>query len=150
MTRPALPALAAADGAFLDDLIHDRLLSPTCFDHRAHLRLAYVALARHGSIDGAIPFVRERLRRQLSAAAASGHPPRVGYHETITRAWLMVVAAARTSGAGAGATDSLGLLAARPDLLDAGLLARHYTRGRLFTDEARARFVEPDLLPLPA
>jgi hypothetical protein len=40
-------------------------------------------------------------------------------------------------------------VAAHPRLLQRGLLSAHYSRGRLFSEAARAAFVEPDLLALP-
>jgi hypothetical protein len=48
-----------------------------------------------------------------------------------------------------GDTDFDGFLAAHPRLLDRDLLLAHYSRERLFSGAARARFVEPDLLALP-
>jgi hypothetical protein len=38
---------------------------------------------------------------------------------------------------------------AHPELHRRELLLAHYSPERLFSDEARARFVEPDVLPLP-
>ena len=40
-------------------------------------------------------------------------------------------------------------LAAHPRLLERDLLRAHYSRERLFSEAARAAFVEPDLLALP-
>jgi hypothetical protein len=40
-------------------------------------------------------------------------------------------------------------VAAHPQLLRRDLLLGHYSRERLFSPTARARFVEPDLLALP-
>jgi hypothetical protein len=40
-------------------------------------------------------------------------------------------------------------LTANPQLLKRDLLSAHYSRELLFSPEARASFVEPDLLPLP-
>jgi hypothetical protein len=68
-----------------------------------------------------------------------------GYHETITRVWLVTVRAlmrevpSKTSLAFVETCDRLGRDA----------LLRHYSRERLMSVEARARFVEPDVSPLP-
>ena len=78
------------------------------------------------------------------ALAAHGEPGR--YHETLTTAWARVVGhhALRARDA-----DFDAFLAAHPRLLERDLLCAHYSRERLFSDAARAAFVEPDLLALP-
>ena len=108
------------------------------FSHRDHLRVAF-AYARRGGVEHAVELARHGLRH---LAAAHGEPER--YHETLTTAWVRVVAHHAT-----GDTDFDGFLAAHPRLLDRDLLLAHYSRERLFSGAARARFVEPDLLALP-
>ncbi len=69
------------------------------------------------------------------------------YHETLTRAWLMAV---RHFMAISPRSDSAAsFLEHKPRLLDSRIMLKHYTRDRLFSDEARSRFREPDLLPIP-
>jgi hypothetical protein len=71
-----------------------------------------------------------------------------GYHETLTVAWVRILdAVTRTHGPEA---DACAFLAKHAELRDKTLLRRHYSRGRLVTWEAKRRFVEPDLAPLPA
>lgn len=110
------------------------------FDHRDHLRVAF-AYARRGGIEHAVARAREGLRR---FAAAHGEPGR--YHETLTTAWARVVGhyALRVPH-----DDFEAFLAAHPRLLERDLLGAHYSRERLFSADARAAFVEPDLLALP-
>jgi N-formylglutamate deformylase len=110
------------------------------FDHRDHLRVAF-AYARRGGLDHAVARAREGLRR---FATAHGEPGR--YHATLTTAWARVVAhyALRARDA-----DFDAFLAAHPRLLERDLLCDHYSRERLFSEAARAAFVEPDLLALP-
>jgi hypothetical protein len=104
------------------------------------LRVAF-AYARRGGVEHAIHRARHGLRH---IAAAHGEPER--YHETLTTAWARVVAHhALATGAG-GFED---FLATHPQLLRRDLLLGHYSRERLFSPAARARFVEPDLLALP-
>jgi hypothetical protein len=110
------------------------------FDHRDHLRVAF-AYARRGGVDHAIDHARRGLRH---IAAAHGEPER--YHETVTTAWARVIAHHALAGDD-GEFDAF--LAAHPQLLRRDLLLGHYTRERLFSPTARARFVEPDLLALP-
>ena len=110
------------------------------FGHRDHLRVAF-AYARRGGVDHAVDRTRLGLRH---ITAAHGEPER--YHETLTTAWARVVAHHAMEGDGDGFDD---FLAAHPQLLRRDLLLGHYTRDRLFSSTARARFVEPDLLALP-
>jgi hypothetical protein len=110
------------------------------FGHREHLRVAF-AYARRGGADHAVERARAGLR---SFTAAHGQGAR--YHDTLTTAWARVVAHLALR---ARDGDFDAFLAAHPRLLDRDLLAAHYSRARLFSDAARAAFVEPDLLALP-
>jgi hypothetical protein len=110
------------------------------FPHEAHLRMAWLSVTRLGA-DAALERVTTGIRR---LAAAHGHAPR--YHDTLTRAWVCVVAHAEAS-AGHAAFDQL--LATHPELLDRQLLLRHYSRERLFSPQARSRWLAPDLLGIP-
>jgi len=141
--RPA-PATAAVD---LDDDalwigFHERTLSHAQWTHVAHVRVAWLHLARH-PLDEAHLRMRVGIVR-LNAAHGLVETAQRGYHETITRAWLAVIAAARRRDPGA---DSRSFLAAHG--FDRDTLFRYYSRDRLFSVEARAHFVPPDLAELP-
>jgi hypothetical protein len=69
------------------------------------------------------------------------------YDETLTTAWARVVGHCALR---ALEDDFEAFLAAHPRLLERDLLCAHYSRERLFSEAARAAFVEPDLLALPA
>ena len=126
------------DDAFLARFEAGRLDS---FTHRDHLRVAF-AYARRDGIEHAVAGARRGLRR---FTAAHGQAER--YHETLTTAWARVVAHhAIATVDGRGFDD---FLDAHPRLLDRELLLAHYSRERLFSEAARARFVEPDLVALP-
>lgn len=135
---PAGDASAASlsDDEFLDRF-HRRALD--AFSHRDHLRLAFVN-ARRGGVDAAVAGASE-IRGFAADAGAAGK-----YHETLTVAWARVIAhlAQRDPQLPFNA-----FLDAHPELQDRGLLRSHYSEPRLFSDEARAIFVEPDRLPLP-
>jgi ribosomal protein S18 acetylase RimI-like enzyme len=154
-------------GAELDDdalwaAFHDRSLTHARWTHTAHLRVAWMHLARYG-IDEAHLRMRIGIVR-LNTAHGVPESPQRGYHETLTRVWLALVGDARrrepcadsaTFVAQHGLARSSASLrdAARPG--EAGALhrdapLRHYSRERLFSLEARAMFVAPDLAPLPA
>ena len=73
--------------------------------------------------------------------------PTGGYHETLTIFWLRVVRSFLEGGRNEGRSlvSLANELAAEAD---SGLPLRHYTRERLFSPEARAGWVEPDLKPV--
>jgi hypothetical protein len=113
--------------------------------HREHLRVAYLLLARL-PYAGALVRMRDGIRA-LNAANAVPEGLERGYHETVTVAWMRLVAAAlRADGP---AADSRAFFEAHPGLTDKFALRRHYSRDRILTAEAKAGFVTPDLAPLP-
>ena len=109
------------------------------FTHRDHIRVAY-AYARRGGVEAAVAGAR-RIR---DLALSAGHGAK--YHETLTVGWARVIAHLVERDPHLGFAE---FLAAHPQLFDRRLLLRHYSSARLFGDEARARFVEPDLVALP-
>jgi hypothetical protein len=109
------------------------------FSHRDHLHVAY-AYARRGGTKAAV----EGARRIRTFAEAAGDTAK--YHETMTVAWARVVAHLVETHPAGSFED---FLAAHPMLQDRRLLRAHYSDERLFSVDARARFVEPDLLELP-
>ncbi len=116
------------------------------WNHRAHIRLAYCYLTRY-------PF-EEALRRAKATIMAPNVKYKVptdllerGYHETMTIAWMRVVAATiRTQGAGA---NSLDFCEKQPHLCQRTLLRLYYTKDRIMNWDAKRRWVEPDIAPLP-
>jgi hypothetical protein len=109
------------------------------FSHCDHLRLAF-AYSRRGGLRAAVDGAR-RIRGFAEAAGAAGK-----YHESMTVAWARVVGRLAIDSAPLAFPD---FLDAHPELQHRDLLSAHYTRARLFSDAARAAFVEPDLVPLP-
>lgn len=112
--------------------------------HRSHLRVAFLHLARW-SLDEAHLRMRVGIVH-LNASHGLEETPDRGYHETLTRLWLSVIAHARAVDSQA---SSEAFLAAHPELLDKQLACRFYSRERLLSLRARAIFVEPDIAPLP-
>lgn len=109
--------------------------------HEAHVRMAWLYLARHP-----VPDALDRVRRGIQKLNGKiGSPD--GYHETITVAFVRVIADRLAE------SETYPAFRDRnPDLLDRTLpaLLRHYTKDRLYSAEARAAFVAPDREPLPA
>jgi hypothetical protein len=107
------------------------------FHHRDHLRLAWIYLRRYGREEAAVRIAATIQR----FATHHGQPDR--YHETMTQAWLRLVAST-----GESSFDEA--LAARPELLDVNCLRAYYSAELLESKEAKARFMDPDLAALPA
>lgn len=115
-------------------------LDTASFHHASHLRVAWVYLAESASIDEAALKMAAALRR---FAASVGKAAK--YHETMTVFWMRALAAAGEAHPG---EDLDAILRARPDLRDANLPLAYYSRDRLYGDQARQTWIEPDLRPL--
>jgi hypothetical protein len=133
------------------------------FGHRQHVQLTWLAVRRYG-MPAAIRLVSDGIRR---TARYAGAPQK--YHETISRAWVELVAhhaighPARGTGHKAGGTgparstghpagqeaDFATFAAASPLLLDKRLLTRFYRPATLAAPAARTSWVEPDRAPFP-
>ncbi len=112
------------------------------FGHPEHLRIAYICLAGT-DIEPAFGALRDGLRAFLEHHGAG--PDK--YHETLTRAWLIVVR--RCMEKTPDTESAAAFLRCHPGLLDRDLLEVHYSRERLFSDKARKSFVPPDRAPFP-
>ncbi|MGK3960562.1 N-acetyltransferase family protein [Sorangium sp. So ce118] len=134
--------IAEADLAALAAAVEGAAFQQADFSHARHMLLALHYVRAHGP-EAALA----RMRSALQAFNAR-HPPRFGYHETITAAWLGLVARHAAEHAGAGVHEIADGLLRRYSSSQA--LHAHYSRARLLSDEARAAFVAPDLAPLPA
>ena len=110
------------------------------FPHVDHVRMVYLQTRRAGKED-AIRFAKTGLK---AMAEASGTPGK--YHETITTAWGRLVGDITASDPG---NDFEDFIHKNPRFLRTDLLEDYYSRARLFSPEARARFVPPDVQPLP-
>lgn len=132
------------DDETLWDAFHGLTLPSERWHHEGHVRVAFLHLQRF-ELDEAHLRMRAAIIR-LNAAHGLAESPRRGYHESLTRLWLCLVAAARATGAYA---DSTAFCMAHPELFDPAIVAQFYTRERLFSAVARSVFVPPDLAPLP-
>ena len=131
------------DLAFKDDVESCTFPVPE-FDHRAHLRLAYVYLAQTSSPNESVKLVKKALTGLLTH---SGVDPLVKYHETLTEAWLLAVHHfMHNTSHVSSAEDFLGQ---NPKLLDSRIMLTHYSEDVLFSEAAKTAFVEPNLDPIP-
>ncbi|HLI65440.1 MAG TPA: hypothetical protein VKU90_03665 [Caulobacteraceae bacterium] len=118
--------------AFLGGHIDNR-----AFRHADHLRVGFDLLQRHD-----FPQAAARLSTGLRAIAARAGAPGA-YHETITLAFLALIAERRASG---GHRAFEPFARDNPDLADKTILRRWYAPERLGSPLARQTF----LLPEPA
>jgi len=109
------------------------------FTHAAHVRAGFLYL-QSGTFGLAIDRMAGAIRHY---AGSLGHSER--YHETITIGFLALIhERLRERGDGGGWA---GFAAANPELLDRGLLLRHYSRQQLQSGRARRVFVLPEVTP---
>jgi hypothetical protein len=111
------------------------------FHHRDHLWLAWVQVHRLG-LEAASDAITHRIHQ---FAAHHGSADR--YNDTMTRFWVRVVDMAIRLHP---QLPFEALLAAEPHLLDKTLPYRHWSREVLMSPPARARWLDPDLRPMPA
>jgi len=116
-------------------------VGPSEFGHEAHVRLAYIYLAEHD-----IESANQRMREALLGFIDQNGIPRSKFHETITRAWVLAVRHFMDRSA---SSSSMDFLSQNQQLLDSTIMLTHYSASVLFSPDARASFVEPDLDPIP-
>jgi hypothetical protein len=113
--------------------------------HAAHLTVALWHLLQYDWPE-AVRRVRRRIKR-YNAAHGIRTTPTGGYHETLTLFWLQYVRAF-LEGERNEARSLVSLANELAASADRSLPLEHYTRELLFSPEARAGWVEPDLRPL--
>jgi hypothetical protein len=125
----------------------DGTLPKAEWTHQAHLTVALWYASRL-PFEEALVVVREGIRR-INAAHGVATTPTGGYHETITRFYMMVICNYVAEVSGEAGTDWAGRvnrLLARYGARELPL--RHYTKDLLMSPDARFGWVEPDLLPI--
>jgi hypothetical protein len=110
------------------------------FQHRDHIRLACIYLDCYGEQE-ALERLRESIRR-----FAAHHGKSDKYHETLTVAWLRLVASAKASLLNASFEE---FSIRFPELLDKRTIEKFYSSELLGSEAARISWLEPDLQPLP-
>ena len=111
-------------------------LSGDAFTHEAHVRVAWWYLT-HASLPEALLRFATALQRFAAAKGAVGK-----YHETVTVAWMLIVADRLSAQPASVWTE---FAAANPDLFGKPSVLRNYYREEtLASDRARRGFVLPD------
>ena len=120
-------------------------LPKDAWTHHAHLRVGLWHVRAFGPGE-ALNRLRAGIRR-LNESHGTANTDSDGYHETITRFFVQVIAGFLASAdcSRPFADLAAGLIAAYPDC---NLPLTYYGRGRLHSVEARREWVEPDLRPL--
>jgi len=116
--------------------------------HRAHVRVAYTYLSDH-------PF-EEALRRMAAGVKAYNarnnvpEGPTSGYNQTTTHAFLHLIAATMKAYAQTHpVADADAFCDMHPQLMTKHALRLFYSPQRRMDADAKQKFVEPDLSPLP-
>lgn len=117
------------------------------FDHRAHVRLAYIYLCEEMNEGSENLSAYDQMKHALLTYLNHLGIGPAKYHETITRAWLQAVRHFMSTDPVCDSADAF--IQAHPKLLDTRIMLSHYSEDALFSDTARAQFVEPDIEPIP-
>lgn len=112
------------------------------FDHCAHVRLAYIYLCEMPVAQASTAMKDALLSFLRHLGVEDGK-----YHETITRAWIKAVRYFMDESEPCVSADEF--MERNPRLLDTQIMLTHYSAEVLFSPEARAQFVDPDLQPIP-
>lgn len=113
--------------------------------HRAHVKLAYLYLLRHG-FEAAGKKLRDGIRA-YNAANNITDLPTSGYHETITQFWLRIIEmTVQEYGPLATADEFFDF---HPQLSQKKNHRLFYSPGLFMSPLAKQEFVEPDLTDLP-
>ena len=114
--------------------------------HEAHLRVGLWHALRFSDVES-LDLLRGRIRA-YNEATGGVNLDSAGYHETITRLYIVLIREfVRSADRGRPTDDLVRELIERSG--DRRLPLRYYSRERLFSAEARLGWVEPDLLALP-
>lgn len=109
--------------------------------HADHLVVALYYLSHH-DVETATEKMRSGIFNLLTNCFKVDLSKEMPYHETLTVFWMRTVANFDSSKNGASLVEKTGELIAK---FDKDYPLRFYSRERLFSDEARSGFVEPDL-----
>jgi len=142
------PRLFASDDAVrrIGAGLLDHSLPKTEWTHEAHLAACLWIIAERPDIDADAGM--RAIISSYNVAVGGVNDDQGGYHDTITRCFVIIVRdwLSRSTEAGLVARVN-GLLLAPEGKRDGPL--RFYTRDRLFSVEARRSFVPPDIMSLP-
>lgn len=119
--------------------VEDRTLDPALFDHVGHIRLACLNLQTK-PLEEAIDATCTGIKAYAESLGATDK-----FHTTITVALVKIID--ERMGAPGERIDWRRFVEQNRDLVEdcLGVLGRYYSRERLFSEEAKAAALEPDL-----
>eukprot|EP00386_Alphamonas_edax_P014416 GDKI01044312.1.p1 GENE.GDKI01044312.1~~GDKI01044312.1.p1 ORF type:complete len:594 (-),score=179.54 GDKI01044312.1:173-1852(-) len=137
-----------------DELFIQKLddYSLNTWDHRAHLRIAWILLTKHGRKAG-MPLVFEKIKRFIENSPLTQRTEkRTTYHETMTYFWVhMVHYALEAASDKRTHTDFKTFLVLNPQLCNSGMFLHYYSKQAMLMDPtSRRQVVLPDKRPLPS
>jgi hypothetical protein len=119
----------------------DATISRDAWKHAEHLVVALYYLTHH-DLDDAYAKMKSGILHLLEKGFEVDLKKEMPYHETITLFWMRTVAEFNASQNGASLLDKANEVAYK---WDKDYPLKFYTREVLFSDEARAGYVEPDI-----
>ena len=122
----------------------DTSIARADWKHSHHLVVAFYYVERFG-LESSVEKIRDGLFKLLTEGFKLDLTKEMPYHETLTVFWMRTVADF------AATTNGLPLHEKANSLIekfDKDFPLKFYSREYLFSEEARARFVEPDLPPV--
>ena len=135
--------------AELEDLVRrfaERSLPKAEWTHGAHLAVGLWHVSRYGR-DDALARLRAGITR-LNESHGTVNSTTGGYHETVTRAYVQLLAAFGARHGDKTIAERVTALLADP-LADKKALLSFYSRAALESVQARLGWMETDLAPLP-
>ena len=128
------------DDTELLTLFESQSISNEDWSHEYHIRIAAIYLLANG-FEKALDKVKTGIKK-LNAVNEVPVSQFRGFHETLTVAWLKLVSSRLHN---YKVVNSLELIDKYQDLLNPRLLGEYYSDGKLMSDEAKIKFVQPDI-----
>ena len=134
--------LDASDLAFIEKF-ENCGFQKACWNHEAHVRMAWIQLSRSNSFHAGLDCIREGIKRFNNAVSG------VGYHETVTVVFAQLIHFRMEQFPSNHTWASF--LAANTDLLAKAppILSVYYSSELLASIESKVQFVKPDRRALP-
>lgn len=119
------------------------------WDHRTHLRIAWLLLSRHGRREG-MKLIFDGIRNFIANSKRTLRSRGTTFHETMTYFWIHMVHYAMETTA-TPRNDFKTFLLLNPQLANGGLFLHYYSKKLMLqTAASRMEVMLPDIRPLPS
>ncbi|MFL6466917.1 MAG: hypothetical protein ACJ72Z_03070 [Pyrinomonadaceae bacterium] len=122
----------------------DASIARGIWKHAEHLVVALYYANKYDNVETATTRMRDGLFNLLTEGFKIDLTKEMPYHETLTVFWMRIVREFSRTANGLPLHEKANSLIEK---FDKDYPLKFYTRDFLFSDEARSRFVEPDLAP---